>query len=339
MTLLLKKYFLLYTLLCFELFSNAQIINPAGLKEVSPVTATQPADSSMLISRFADPVFRRANNKKVLLVSAANVSLWATSFIILNKTWYADYPRSSFHFFNDNAEWNQMDKAGHLWTNYHITRLSYEMWKWTGFDDNKSVILGGISGVAYQSIIELQDGLSSQWGFSWGDMSANVAGAATFVAQQLGWKEQRIQVKFSYWPYNYPSALTGRRNQLFGKSKTERILKDYNSHTYWVSANVSSFFPRSSIPKWLNVSIGYGSDGMYGGIQNTWTDKDGNFIDRMDIKRIRKLYLSADADLTKIKTRSGLLKTVFYVLNMIKIPAPALEVNSQGGFKVHYIKF
>ena len=309
------------------------------MQEFSNVIINQRADTILLTGKLSDPVLKHPNNQRVLIVSAANISLWATSFIILNKTWYADYPRSSFHFFNDNAEWNQMDKAGHLWTNYHITRLSYEMWKWTGLNDKKSLILGGISGVAYQSIIELQDGFSSQWGFSWGDMTANVAGAATFVAQELGWKEQRIQVKFSYWPYNYPSALTGRRNQLFGKSQPERILKDYNSQTYWVSANISSFFPRSSIPKWLNVSVGYGSDGMYGGTQNTWTDKDGNSFNRTDIKRVRKLYLSADADLTKIKTRSGLLKTVFYVLNMVKVPAPALEVNSQGGVKVHYIKF
>lgn len=232
-----------------------------------------------------------------------------------------------------------MDKAGHLWTNYHITRLSSEMWKWTGLNYNKSVILGGISGVAYQSIIEIQDGFSREWGFSWGDIAANVAGAATFVGQELGWKEQRIQVKLSYQPYNYSGDLITRRNQLFGKSTNERILKDYNSQTYWASANIKSFFPGSFVPKWLNISLGYGSDGMFGGTQNTWTDKWGIVFNRQDIRRVRRLYLSADADLTKIQTRSGLLKTVFYVLNMIKVPAPALEVNSTGEVRFHYLKF
>ncbi len=279
------------------------------------------------------------DNKRILVVSAANVSLWTISFIALNKSWYANYPRSSFHFFNDNAEWNQMDKTGHLWTDYHIARLSSEMWKWTGLNDKKSVILGGVSSVAYQSIIEIQDGFSSEWGFSWGDMAANVAGAATFVAQELGWEEQRIQIKLSYWPYKYPADLVGRRDQLFGKSWNERILKDYNSQTYWASANIKSFFPASSIPGWLGVCVGYGSDGMVGGRTNIWTDKSGIVFNRTDIQRVRRFYLSVDADLTKIKTNSGLLKTVFYVLNMIKVPAPALEVNSTGGMRLHYLKF
>ncbi len=314
-------------LLCFELFSNAQInFNTA-------------ADSVVSEGKFTDPVISYPNNRKIIIVSTVNVSLWTISFIALNKSWYSNYSRSSFHFFNDNKEWNQMDKSGHLWTNYHITRLSAEMWKWTGLSNKKSVILGGISGVAYQSIIEIQDGFSSEWGFSWGDMTANVAGAATFVAQELGWKEQRIQVKLSYWPYDYPADLITRRNQLFGKSWNERILKDYNSQTYWVNANIRSFLPGSSVPAWLNISAGYGSDGMFGGTQNTWTDKSGNTFNRTDIRRIRRFYLSADADLTKIKTRSSLVKTVFYVLNMIKVPAPALEVNSTGGVKFHYLKF
>lgn len=277
--------------------------------------------------------------KRVIIVSAANISLWTASFIVLNKSWYADYPRSSFHFFNDNAEWNQVDKAGHLWTDYLVTRLSYEMWKWTGLPEKKALILGGISGVAYQSIIEIQDGFSKEWGFSWGDMAFNVAGAAAFVTQELGWKDQRIQVKLSYWPYDYPTDLVPRRNQLFGNSTNERILKDYNSQTYWASANLYSFFKQSSIPKWLNVAVGYRADGMYGGRKNTWTDKNGSYIDRTDIRRMRRFYLSPDVDLTKIKTKSGLLKTVFYVLNMVKVPAPALELNSAGKLQFHFVKF
>jgi hypothetical protein len=32
-------------------------------------------------------------------------------------------PRSDFHFINDNAEWLQMDKAGHIYSSYHLGRL------------------------------------------------------------------------------------------------------------------------------------------------------------------------------------------------------------------------
>ena len=52
------------------------------------------------------------------------------------------------------------------------------------------------------------------------------------------------------------------------------MLKDYNGQTYWLSANLKSFFPGSNIPPWLNVAIGYGADGMFGGFENKWIDED-----------------------------------------------------------------
>ena len=55
--------------------------------------------------------------KKTLVIS--EVSLYVASLVALNELWYADYPRSSFHFINDNDEWLQMDKLGHLSSSYY----------------------------------------------------------------------------------------------------------------------------------------------------------------------------------------------------------------------------
>jgi hypothetical protein len=276
------------------------------------------------------------SNKKLVVVAAANAAFYTTSFIILNQAWYADYDKTRFHFFNDNPEWNQMDKGGHVWTTYQVSRLSNEMWKWTGLNNNTSALLGGASGLVYQSIIEIQDAYSTEWGFSWGDVGADVTGAGLFVLQQIFGDQQKVSVRMSYYPKKYPAALIGRRDQLFGKSFIERILKDYNSQTYWLSANVSSIFPRSNLPRWLNVAIGYGSDGMYGGRSNTWTDKDGIAHDYTTIRRVRKFYLSPDIDLTKINTRSNVLRKVFFVLNMVKIPAPSLSVATGDKVKISF---
>lgn len=274
------------------------------------------------------------------LVAGGHVALWATSYIALNKAWYEDYPRSDFHFFNDNGEWNQMDKAGHTWTAYQVSRLSAGLWRWGGLSDRKSAWLGGISGLAYQSIIEIQDGFSSEWGFSWGDMAANTLGAASFVAQQLGWHEQRLQIKLSYWPYDYHSPeLKLRRNQLFGESLPERILKDYNSQTYWLSANIHAFFPDSKWPSWLNMAVGYNSDGMLGGYENRWTDKQGNTFSRYDIPRGRHFLLSPDIDLTRIKTNSKWLRTLLSVASIVKIPAPAVALSSKGKLKMYALYY
>ncbi|THU30395.1 DUF2279 domain-containing protein [Niastella caeni] len=279
-------------------------------------------------------------NKRLWLVAGGHVALWTASYIALNKAWYADYPKSDFHFFNDNGEWNQMDKAGHTWTTYQVSRISAGLWQWAGLSDRKSAWLGGISGLAYQSIIEIQDGFSSEWGFSWGDMAANALGAASFVAQQLTWKEQRLQIKLSYWPYDYNSPeLVARRNQLFGKSLPERLLKDYNSQTYWLSANVHAFFPNSKWPAWLNMAVGYNSNGMLGGFENRWTDKQGNTFYRYDIPRERHFLLSPDIDLTRIKTNKKWLRTLLSVANMVKVPAPAVALNSKGKLKMYALYY
>jgi hypothetical protein len=278
------------------------------------------------------------DKSRVWIVGTAQAALWTGTFITLNQAWYADYPRQPFHFFNDLPEWQQMDKAGHVWTAYQVSRISGDIWRWSGIAPKKAVWLGGLSGVAFQSVIEILDGFSEKWGFSLWDMTANVVGAGAYVSQELLWKDQRILVKFSYFPYTYPGDLQPRARELFG-SGAERILKDYNAQTYWVSFNLRSFMPRSNIPKWLSVSLGYNARLMMGGRENVWTDETGMTYDRSDIKRYRRFFLSADVDLTKIHTRSKFLRSVFSAVNMIKIPAPALEFNTAGKVKLHGIYF
>jgi hypothetical protein len=281
----------------------------------------------------------KPDKKRIWIVGGSQAALWTGSFMALNKAWYADYPKESFHFFNDWDEWQQMDKVGHAWSSYQLSRLSGDMWRWTGIKDKKAIWLGGISGVAYLSIIEILDGFSAEWGFSTGDMLMNIAGAGLYVSQELGWKEQRIQLKMSYYPYSYDPQDKDRALDLFGESTAEKILKDYNAQTYWLSANIHSFFPDSRIPRWLNLSLGYNARVMLGGTENIWTDEAGNTIDRTEVERYRRFFLSVDVDLTRIRTRSKFLRSVFSVVNMVKVPAPALEWDSRGNFRGHLFYF
>jgi hypothetical protein len=307
----------------------------AGYKLLSNLLAPDTKKNS---GRLVQPAPSFTSKNRLWFVAGGHAAFWTGSYIALHKSWYNNYRRSSFHFFNDNSEWQQMDKLGHVWTAFHVARASAALWQWAGLPHNKSVVYGGLSAIAYQSIIEIQDGFSAEWGFSWGDMTANIVGAAAFAAQEIGWKDQRIQIKMSYWPYKYTPDVITRRNQLFGSSLAERILKDYNAQTYWISANLQSFFKESRLPVWLNISVGYSADGMLGGTENRWTDKQGVYHDRRDVQRVRLFFISPDIDLTKIKTRSRLLKTIFFTLNIVKIPAPAIELDSKGKFRAHALK-
>jgi hypothetical protein len=279
------------------------------------------------------------DKSRLWIVAGSHAAIWTGTFIALNHAWYRDYPKSSFHFFDDRMEWHQMDKAGHVWTTYQLSRHSAASWKWAGMTERQSAWLGGSSAFAFQSIIEILDGFSAEWGFSIGDMEANLIGAGGFVAQQLLFKEQLFQVKFGYNPYDYPDDLKPRRYQLFGTSLPEQLLKDYNSQRYWLSANLKSISGSQKLPAWLNLAFGYSSDALYGANSNVWTDEQGNHFDRSDIPRIRRFYLSPDIDLTKIKTKSKFFRSVFFILNMVKIPAPAVEYNTSGKLKFHPLLF
>ncbi len=271
---------------------------------------------------------------KKWVLGTVQVGLWGGTFYSLNKTWYANYPRSDFHFYNDWKEWQHMDKAGHAWSSYQISNHTSKIWQWTGMEKKKAVMIGGISGMAYLSIIEILDGYSDKWGFSIPDILANTAGAGIFVAQELGWNEQRISIKLSYSPYRY-GTLTTRANALFGSGDAEKVLKDYNGQTYWASINVKSFFPETQFPNWFNIAFGYGARTMLGGYENTWTTTSGTTITRSDIPRYKRFYMSADIDLTRIKTKNKTLKTVFSLFNVLKVPAPTVEWNGQGKLRFH----
>lgn len=169
-------------------------------------------------------------------------------------------------------------------------------------------------------------------------MGANAFGAALFTTQELTWGKQKVQVKFSSFPQRHGAALQQRADDLFGPSFQKRLLKDYNTQSYWLSLNIRSFV-QTAFPAWLNLAVGYGASGLYGGFKNIAYNKNGAVIfDRSDVKRVRQWYLSPDIDWTKIKTNKKGVRTLFSLMNMIKLPAPAVEW-SRGKLKAHWVSF
>lgn len=285
-------------------------------------------------------VSHSACSSRTWAIGALTTAGYGGSFLFLSQAWYKDYPRTSFHTFDDNGEWLQIDKVGHAWTAYHTSRLTTNMWRWAGVSPNNALLLGTGSSLLYMLSIEYLDGRSAEWGWSWGDAGADVFGASLFATQEWAWKEQRIGLKFSSHTKNYSQPdLQKRADGLFGSTFQGRLLKDYNAQTYWISANLKAFLPQSHLPQWLNISIGYGAEDMFGGYENIARDKSGNLtFDRRDLTRYRQWYLAPDVDFTRIKTRSKVLHSIFSALNVLKFPTPALEF-SKGKLKVKALAY
>lgn len=267
------------------------------------------------------------DKSRLRIAIAGGTLLYGGTMIGLSQIWYVDYEQSSFHFFNDNHEYLQMDKVGHAVTAYHFAQAAMSSLQWAGLPRNKARNYGIAYGLLYQNSIELLDGYSAEWGASTGDLIANTAGGLAFWGQDVLWKEQRITLKYSY----STSQFADLRPELYGENSRERWLKDYNGQTYWASVNIGSFLNGDNqFPKWLNVSGGYGIDGLTGACRNVEN------LPHFD--RERQWYLALDADLWRIPTRSKALKIALKTLSFVKIPAPTLEITG-GQTKFHWFYF
>lgn len=267
------------------------------------------------------PVYSKSRGNKL----AVGMSLaYAGGMTGLYQLWYKDYPSTSFHFFDDKMEWKNMDKLGHTGSAYYVSRWSSDLIKWTGAKPRRSDWIG--TGISYLFLtsIELFDAYSANWGFSVSDMTANTAGCALYIAQQLAWNEQRITMKFSYVSTDFAKY----RPDALGEQPLERLFKDYNGQTYWLSFNIYSFLPKGNrFPKWMNLAAGYGADGMVTAYEQVFEIDHVIFPEK---ERIRQYYLSADIDLTRINFKSSVLKNLCKTFGFIKFPLPALRWDERG---------
>lgn len=301
-------------------FSQAEPTS-ALAEELPSIITTNPTDSAVQFKQ------------RMRLVAASEATLYAVSMGGLYSMWYSNYPQSHFHFFDDNSEWLQMDKAGHFVTAYYVSRLTGYTADWAGMSHRHAVLYGAITGFAYMTTIEILDGFSSEWGASVGDLIANTSGAMLYAGQELLWNQQRITLKYSWHPSDYAQY----RPDLLGENRWQQMVKDYNGITLWASFNLHSFgIAPTWMPKWLNVAVAYGAEGMTGALSNSLINNDKTVP---EFERYRQFYLSLDVDLTKIPTRKKWVKLMLNAIGFIKIPAPAIEYNSRGKLIFHPVYF
>ena len=345
---------------------NTGVLAPAGrilllffLLSHTPEATAQKQNLPPLISLVPADTLHPGRVRIATLTAAV---AYPVSISGLWKSWYSDYPIGKFHFFNDNGEWNQMDKAGHFFSTYQEARVGWHLARWSGFSNRKAAWLGFGLGQLVQTSFEVMDGFSTQWGFSLGDVAMNTLGASLFTTQQIAWNEQRITLKMSTFPPHYPDdlvypvrgqappvSLRERARELYGTGLGSLLAKDYNAQVIWMSVNPRSFQKHEggSIPRWLNVAVGMGSDNMYAGYGYAWlADKKCGgpdcvlyAVDPAKYPRTRQYFLSLDIDLTRIPVKNRVLRNVLLAVNTLKIPAPTLEFTSRGAFRFHPLYF
>lgn len=290
--------------------------------------------------------------------------IYSTALVFMHRSWVSNAPSKHFHTINDSGDWNQMDKMGHWFLSYNQGRWLYSGVRWAGVRPRTAAWLGFAGSQLMMGTLEMFDGYASRWGFSWSDMGFNLLGSGMFLSQQIGWGEQRIMMKVSAWPKTYPSdpiypvspagsdgstTLQQRSDALYGTGPVSLFLKNYNASTVWVSVNPRSFLSERGawLPRWLNVAVGMGADNLFVGQGYEWKanldcngpDCDTYRLDPDRYPRTRQFYLSFDIDLTRIPVRNRFLRMLAGAVNIIKVPAPALEFTDRGAVRFHPLFF
>jgi len=265
----------------------------------------------------------RANPTRLKVVIIGSGVAYTGAMVGLNSIWYSQYDRQSFRFFNDAREWKQMDKIGHFYSGFQLSSIDSRLFQWSGVSKKKSDKIGAITSFAIMSSIEILDGFSAGYGASASDWIANAAGSGFYLGQNLLWNEVRLYPKYSF----HRTSIARERPNTLGSNLAEELIKDYNGQTQWISVDMDKFM---RFPKWLNISVGYGVNEMR--YANDAENESQGF------RPYRQIYLGLDFDLTAIKSRSKVINSLIYFANMVRIPAPALEL-SQKKLKGHWLYF
>ena len=93
------------------------------------------------------------------------------------------------------------DKLGHMFSNYAIARGTTQILRGSGWHPaTASLLCSGLT-LSFFTMLEIKDGYHKGFGFSWGDMAANVTGNVLAQAMEnVPWLDDRFDVRLEYQP-------------------------------------------------------------------------------------------------------------------------------------------
>lgn len=235
-----------------------------------------------------------------------------TAFVIghgfLNDLWWkGEYVPFHFNWRQDGQYAIGADKLGHQFMTCATTRAFDAAFRWCGVDSTTSVVAGAGVAMAYQTYIEVRDGYSRDYGFSWGDVLANTTGALLPVAQRFVPALRPLDLQISFSP-----------SDAFKRGEYGAIIDDYTSTTHWLSIGVYDYLPASWqawYPPWLNVAVGHS-------VANLDGRGGGEHV----------VYLSLDWNFARLPGLPTWLRETLQLLHMYHLPAPAVRLTQGVAF-------
>lgn len=257
------------------------------------------------------------NSTKLYTIFGVIATADVLGYLKLKKMWYSN-ETTKFHtmdFYEDGLKYQLMDKYGHGLHAYFVSDLTTKAYRWAGVSGNESILYGSLTGWLWMLQIEIMDGFFADWGFSWGDLLANTAGAGFSALNQL-YPEVfgGLQPKISY------QTSDALKNHTYLNGSKDPI-DDYEGITFWLGINPYHYLPSSvqeDVPVWLRplgLAVGYSAEG----------------IAVMPHGGKREIFIGLDIDLRQIPVgESNFLKFLISELNFVRLPLPAVRLTPTG---------
>ena len=169
------------------------------------------------------------------------------------------------------------------------------------YSNKESIIYSGILASTYQTFLEVRDGFSRDYGFSWGDISANLIGSTFPILQNVYPILRNFNFKISYQP-----------SDRFKNDSIRYIMDDYESTYHWLSIDFDKLLPPSVdklIPDFINLGIGHSVGGLANG---------GN--------EHHEFFVGLDWDIEALPGNSPILQFIKNTLNLYHLPAPTIKI-------------
>jgi hypothetical protein len=168
-----------------------------------------------------------------------------------------------------------------------------------------SLVIGASTATAYETYIEINDGLSPNWGFDWGDVAGNFIGALWPIAQHYVKPLESINFKWSFKPEWLNKKLRS----------TPDLLDDYTSMKFWITVNPKDLFLKKV--KWYPSFLGFG---LGINVQNASHAGGGT------TNAYKEFYLGFDIDINKLPGKSDFMVKLKKILNFYHIPTPGIKI-------------
>lgn len=239
--------------------------------------------------------------KKAIATGVAG-TVFAGTALDFYFSWWKD-TQKPFSFYTNNwlnGGQRGLDKIGHLFGTHAIFRSIRETLLWGGYERSTSLWLAAGMATLNSTVIEVGDGFSP-YGFDYQDLVFGISGIALGMLQAEIPALQNFRLKFSYFSER-------------GFKSPAAFIQDYDAMTIWCSVNVHNLLPepaRKYWPEFINLAAGFG-------------------VTANETKR--EFILGIDLNLEAFHTSSEDILYLERILNLMRIPLPAVEWTEGQGF-------